>query len=465
MSQELAAGDTCSFGWRARRSRPGGTTAPGRVSASPRLDIRRDRRYGHRLAGDDRACRRLRRTHAWCRAATVPTAPQSLEATAGNAQVALTWTAPPRTAARRHRLQRLPRHEPGQRGPDCDRHPPRARRYTDTTAVNGTTYYYKVTALNARRRGPGLERGVGDARRAGHRPHRSAEPAAPPPATPGRPHLDGPASNGGSPSPATASTAARARATRARCIGTSAPSRATPTPPPPTAPPTTTRSPRSTRVGEGPASNEASATPARAGHRPQRAESLAAPPPATPGRPHLDRPASNGGSPSPATTSTAAPARATRALTPHRHLTGHDLHRHHRRQRHHLLLQGDRRQRRRRGRAIERASATPERRPPSPPLRRACTRDRRQRPGHPRLDGPASNGGSPSPATTSTAAPARATRPDDDRHLHRTLHRHHRRQRHHLLLQGDRPQRASARARHRTRRRRRRAISSCPSSR
>ena len=79
--------------------------------------------------------------------ATAPSAPQYLLATAGNAQVSLTWSALPRTAALRSPATRCTaRPAPGKRR--RLRSPrPRCTSFLDTGRPNGTTYYYKVTGL------------------------------------------------------------------------------------------------------------------------------------------------------------------------------------------------------------------------------------------------------------------------------------------------------------------------------
>ena len=59
------------------------------------------------------------------------------------------------------RLPRLPRHEPGRR--DAADAIGNVTSYTDTTAANGTTYFYKVSAVNGVGEGALLERALGHA--------------------------------------------------------------------------------------------------------------------------------------------------------------------------------------------------------------------------------------------------------------------------------------------------------------
>jgi fibronectin type 3 domain-containing protein len=74
---------------------------------------------------------------------TAPPAPTGLSATAGNAQVALTWNAS--SGATSYNVKRAT----VSGGPYTTIASPTGTSYTDTTAVNGTTYYYVVTAVNA----------------------------------------------------------------------------------------------------------------------------------------------------------------------------------------------------------------------------------------------------------------------------------------------------------------------------
>ena len=124
----------------------------------------------------------------------MPGAP-TLTATAGNGSVSLTWTAPPRTAAPRHRLQGLPLHRSGAETLLATLG--NVTSYTDTALTNGTTYYYKVSAAQRGRRRRPLQRAL-----------RHPAPAAPGAPTAQRAtagngsvslSLDAPASNGGSP--------------------------------------------------------------------------------------------------------------------------------------------------------------------------------------------------------------------------------------------------------------------------
>ena len=72
-----------------------------------------------------------------------PSAPTGLEAIAGNAQIALTWSA---TAdATSYVLER----STSSGGPYTQISTPGSSSYTDTGVVNGTTYYYVVIAVNS----------------------------------------------------------------------------------------------------------------------------------------------------------------------------------------------------------------------------------------------------------------------------------------------------------------------------
>ena len=90
-------------------------------------------------------------------------APADLVATPGNAQVALAWSTV--TASNTYKVYR----GPTANGPFTLLASPSAATYTDNTAVNGTTYYYAVTAVSP----TGGESGYLDPL--------SATPAAPPP--------------------------------------------------------------------------------------------------------------------------------------------------------------------------------------------------------------------------------------------------------------------------------------------
>jgi hypothetical protein len=74
---------------------------------------------------------------------TPPAAPTALAATAGNAQVALTWNAS--SGATSYNVKR----GTATGGPYPTVFPSTTTSYTDTTAVNGTTYYYVVSAVNS----------------------------------------------------------------------------------------------------------------------------------------------------------------------------------------------------------------------------------------------------------------------------------------------------------------------------
>jgi fibronectin type 3 domain-containing protein len=75
--------------------------------------------------------------------ATPPAAPTGLQATGGNAQVSLTWTAS--TGATSYHVKRSTTSGSGYTQIAA----PTAANFTDTTVTNGTTYFYVVSALNA----------------------------------------------------------------------------------------------------------------------------------------------------------------------------------------------------------------------------------------------------------------------------------------------------------------------------
>jgi len=74
---------------------------------------------------------------------TPPTAPANLQATAGNAQVSLTWTAS--AGATGYHVKRSTTNGSGY----VQIAAPTVANYMDTNLTNGTTYYYVVTALNS----------------------------------------------------------------------------------------------------------------------------------------------------------------------------------------------------------------------------------------------------------------------------------------------------------------------------
>jgi predicted secreted protein len=74
---------------------------------------------------------------------TVPAAPTGLQATAGNAQVALTWKSS--TGATSYDVQR----SSASGGPYSSVGTPTTTSYTDSGLSNGTTYYYVVSAINS----------------------------------------------------------------------------------------------------------------------------------------------------------------------------------------------------------------------------------------------------------------------------------------------------------------------------
>jgi hypothetical protein len=104
--------------------------------------------------------------------ATVPAAPSSLQATAGNAQVALSWGAT--TGANSYPIKR----STTSGGPHTQIAAPTATNFIDTGLTNGTTYLYVVSALNANGESPN-----------------SAQASATPTATPPPPPLPAPPSS------------------------------------------------------------------------------------------------------------------------------------------------------------------------------------------------------------------------------------------------------------------------------
>ncbi|MCG1026399.1 fibronectin type III domain-containing protein [Dehalobacter sp.] len=74
---------------------------------------------------------------------TVPVAPTTLSATAGNAQVTLTWTAV--TGSTSYNIKRATTAG----GPYTQIGTSTTNSYTDSTVTNGITYYYVVTAVNS----------------------------------------------------------------------------------------------------------------------------------------------------------------------------------------------------------------------------------------------------------------------------------------------------------------------------
>ncbi len=71
-----------------------------------------------------------------------PAAPTGLTATAGNAQVMLSWTAT--TGATSYNVKRSTTS-----GSEVTIASPTAASYTDSNVTNGTKYYYEVSAVNA----------------------------------------------------------------------------------------------------------------------------------------------------------------------------------------------------------------------------------------------------------------------------------------------------------------------------
>jgi fibronectin type III domain protein len=86
--------------------------------------------------------------------ATAPSAAQGLEATAGNAQVALSWSAPASDGGSPVTGYRIYRSTSSGTETLLASPPGTGTSYSDASAANGTTYYYKVSALNAIGEGP-----------------------------------------------------------------------------------------------------------------------------------------------------------------------------------------------------------------------------------------------------------------------------------------------------------------------
>jgi hypothetical protein len=86
-------------------------------------------------------------------APTVPTAPQNLVAVAGNASVALSWTAPASNGGAAVRSYNVLRSTTSGAETTLSTGVSGSS-YTDTTVSNGSTYFYKVAAVNSVGAGP-----------------------------------------------------------------------------------------------------------------------------------------------------------------------------------------------------------------------------------------------------------------------------------------------------------------------
>ena len=93
--------------------------------------------------------------------ATLPGAPTGLAAAPGNTQVALSWTAPPSNGGSAITSYNV--YEGTSSGGETllQSTGSSATTFTATGLTNGTQYYFEVTAVNWRRRGPGVDRGLG----------------------------------------------------------------------------------------------------------------------------------------------------------------------------------------------------------------------------------------------------------------------------------------------------------------
>ena len=200
-----------------------------RATPTPAVDERHDLLLqGHRR---ERASARARsRTSAPRRPATGDRAgaPTLNAATGGNGSVAprLDARPPPNGGSRDHRLQGLPRHRERRRDA-CSRRSATSTSYTDTGLTNGTTYYYKVTAVNAVGEGALSNERSATPCDGARRP--DAEPRRRPATAASASSWSAPASNGGSAITGYKVYRGTAAAAR-RCSRRSATSRATPTP-------------------------------------------------------------------------------------------------------------------------------------------------------------------------------------------------------------------------------------------
>ncbi len=280
--------------------------------------------------------------------AVVPSAPTLTSASAGNASVALAWTAPANNGGAVISGYQVWRGTaPG--GEALLTATANPASYTDTTASNGTTYYYQVAAVNS----------VGTGPRSNELSATPQAPPPPPPVVPGAPTLDAatggdanvalawtaPANNGGAAISGYQVWRGTAPGGEALLTTTANPASYTDT----TASNGTTYYYQVAAVnsaGAGPRSNELSATPLAPPPPP--------PPPVAPGAPTLTSATAGNASValawtrrqttavprSAATRSGAAPPRAARHCSPPR--PTRRLHRRHRQQRNDLLLPGRR---------------------------------------------------------------------------------------------------------------------------
>ena len=193
LSQELAAGDTVLL--RAKGSVARGLAARRKRMVAARL--RRTTRPIRRAASSASACagRQDASTtsgHATLGAppATAPSAPQSLQATAGNAQVSLSWTTPSSdggSAITGYRVYRGTAPNPTVALiPDLGL----VTSFLDSGRTNGQIYYYKVTALNAIGESVASNEANATPTRPRQRPRALPSPCRPPRATPRSPRLD-----------------------------------------------------------------------------------------------------------------------------------------------------------------------------------------------------------------------------------------------------------------------------------
>ena len=102
---------------------------------------------------------------------SIPATPTGLAATAGNAEVSLTWTAS--SGATSYHVKRATTSG----GPYTQISAPTSTSYTDTSLANGTTYYYVVSALNSA--GESAQHRTGQRQRPPHPCRQSRLPATP----------------------------------------------------------------------------------------------------------------------------------------------------------------------------------------------------------------------------------------------------------------------------------------------